>query len=194
MRPSRITIFFAGLLVGAVLVAVFVLHDFTVYEPLVEFDKTPIPQFSGPVLGKSKAVFNSESFKGKVWVICAWSSWAPDASNRWASFMTIPKKYRNQIIGLNYRDKGQDAFFFLKKNGTPFLLSVYDPEGIIAYDLYIKALPEILVIDNQGHVAHRQYGWLEGNDWKEKIEPILLALEAAQAKNKITNETRSLVD
>lgn len=188
MRPRSITIFTAGLILCAVLVAVFMLHNFTVYEPHLEFDKTPIPNFKGPVLGISKSIFNSESYIGKVWVICIWSSWAPNGSNSWANLLNIPEKYRNLMIGLDYRDKEQDASNFLKKNGTPFLLSVYDPEGIIAIDLYVKGIPEILVIDKQGHVALRHVGWLEENEWKEKFEPILRNLEAAQVNPALNSD------
>ena len=53
------------------------------------------------------------------------------------------------VFGLNYKDKREDALPWLKRNGDPYQLSVYDAAGRIGIDYGVYGVPETYVIDKQ---------------------------------------------
>ena len=77
-----------------------------------------------------------------------------------------------QIVGLNYKDSNNKASAWLQKHGNPYILSIYDPRGDLAFDLGVTGAPEsYLVIDNQV-VAHIQ-GEMTSKKWETIFYPLI---------------------
>ena len=54
------------------------------------------------------------------------------------------------ILGLNYKDKGDEAQRWLKQFGDPYQLSVVDADGRIGIDYGVYGVPETYLIDARG--------------------------------------------
>ena len=62
------------------------------------------------------------------------------------------------VVGLNYKDAREDALPWLKRNGDPYQLSVYDAAGRIGIDYGVYGVPETYVIDQRGVIRYKHIG------------------------------------
>ena len=76
-----------------------------------------------------------------------------------------------EIIGLNYKDTDAKANAWLEKHGNPYLFSMYDPRGDLAFDLGVTGAPESYLLINNKVVGH-----IQGEMNQSKCESIFLPL------------------
>jgi cytochrome c biogenesis protein CcmG/thiol:disulfide interchange protein DsbE len=63
-----------------------------------------------------------------------------------------------RLVGLNYKDKTENARRFLGTFGNPFAAVGTDPSGTIAIDWGVYGVPETFVIGPDGRVRFKQVG------------------------------------
>ena len=71
--------------------------------------------------------------------------------------MDLAKSRVVPVIGLNYKDKPQEAKAWLKQFGDPYMLSVMDQDGRVGIDYGVYGVPETFVIDRAGVVRYKQH-------------------------------------
>ena len=76
------------------------------------------------------------------------------------------------IIGLNYKDSDLKANAWLEKHGNPYLFSIYDPRGDLAFDLGVTGAPESYLIINNQVVSHIQ-GEMNQGKWNSIFLPLI---------------------
>ena len=91
--------------------------------------------------------------------------------------MELSKKGVLPILGLNYKDKGEDAQRWLKQYGDPYQLSVVDAEGRIGIDYGVYGVPETYLIDAEGVIRYKQTGPVTAAILEQKILPLAMALK-----------------
>ena len=82
------------------------------------------------------------------------------------------------VVGLNYKDSREDALPWLKRNGDPYQLSVYDAAGRIAIDYGVYGVPETYVIDRKGVIRYKHIGPLTPEIAQKKLQPLVKELNA----------------
>ena len=87
-------------------------------------------------------------------------------------FLTRLSEQNIQIIGLNYKDSDLKANAWLKKHGNPYLFSIYDPRGDLAFDLGVTGAPESYLIVNNQVVGHIQ-GEMNQRKWETIFLPLI---------------------
>ena len=80
------------------------------------------------------------------------------------------------VVGLNYKDAREDALPWLKRNGDPYQLSVYDAAGRIAIDYGVYGVPETYIIDQRGVIRYKHIGPLTPEIAQKKLEPLVKEL------------------
>ena len=104
-------------------------------------------------------------------LVNVWASWCITCLVE-HPFLTKLSDANIQIVGLNYKDSNNKASAWLQKHGNPYILSIYDPRGDLAFDLGVTGAPEsYLVIDNQV-VAHIQ-GEMTSKKWETIFYPLI---------------------
>ena len=104
-------------------------------------------------------------------LVNVWASWCITCLVE-HPFLTKLSDANIQIVGLNYKDSNNKASAWLQKHGNPYILSIYDPRGDLAFDLGVTGAPEsYLVIDNQV-VAHIQ-GEMTPKKWETIFHPLI---------------------
>ena len=63
--------------------------------------------------------------------------------------MYLKKRKNLEIIGLNYKDKNDNAKIFLNELGNPFELIISDKDGTIAIDWGAYGVPESFLVHNK---------------------------------------------
>ena len=91
--------------------------------------------------------------------------------------MDLSKKGVLPILGLNYKDRGEDAQRWLKQYGDPYQLSVVDADGRIGIDYGVYGVPETYLIDAEGVIRYKQIGPLTQAILDDKVLPLAKALK-----------------
>ena len=139
-------------------------------DALVYFEPKEFPQFDLQDLEDREidlAAFNGIS------LLNVWASWCITCLVE-HPFLTQLSKNEITVIGLNYKDSQLKAQQWLGKRGDPYLFSIYDPRGDLAFDLGVTGAPETFLIFNQEIIGHIQ-GELNQEKWQSTLVPLINA-------------------
>tara|TARA_B100000965_G_C19399861_1_gene672785 strand:- start:5 stop:526 length:522 start_codon:yes stop_codon:yes gene_type:complete len=112
----------------------------------------------------------TESLDG-IKLINVWASWCITCLVE-HPFLTKLSNTGIKIIGLNYKDIDTKANAWLQKHGDPYLFSMYDPRGDLAFDLGVTGAPESFLIINNKVVGHIQ-GEMSQSKWETIFLPLI---------------------
>jgi cytochrome c biogenesis protein CcmG/thiol:disulfide interchange protein DsbE len=132
------------------------------------------PHFDLPLLHAPDKRFSQKDMLGEVWVLNVWASWCPPCLVEHPVVTELSKSV--PVVGLNYKDQREDALPWLKRNGDPYRLSVYDAAGRIALDYGVYGVPETYVIDRRGVIRYKHIGPLTPEVANKKLAPLVQEL------------------
>lgn len=136
----------------------------------------PAPAFELPLLTAPEQRFSEKTMLGKVWVLNVWASWCPPCLAEHPVVSQMARAGIAPVVGLNYKDTREDALPWLKRNGNPFDVVVFDGDGRIGIDYGVYGVPETYVIDRHGVIRYKHIGPLTPEVVGQKIEPMLKEL------------------
>ena len=134
------------------------------------------PAFELPVLHQPDKRFTPADMRGKVWLLNVWASWCESCRDEHPLLVELQKKGTLPILGLNYKDKSEDAKRWLQRFGDPYQLSVTDIDGRIGIDYGVYGVPETYLIDAQGVIRYKRIGVITPAILQEKILPLAATL------------------
>lgn len=135
------------------------------------------PAFELPVLHQPEKRFSPADMRGKVWLLNVWASWCESCRDEHPLLVELQKKGTLPILGLNYKDKSDDAKRWLQRFGDPYQLSVTDIDGRIGIDYGVYGVPETYLIDAQGVIRYKRIGAITPAVLQEKILPLVAELK-----------------
>jgi len=133
----------------------------------------PAPDFQLPLLGDPQRSFSPRDMTGKVWLFNVWASWCVTCRDEHAVLSEFAKSGVVPVVGLDYKDKRDEASQYLTKLGNPYQLSAYDPQGRVGIDYGVYGTPETYVIDKQGVIRYKRIGPLTPEIIRTKIIPLV---------------------
>lgn len=116
--------------------------------------KTVLP----PLEGISLPGINSDEFIGKVTLVNVWASWCVPCREEHPVIVSLSKDKRLTIVGLNYKDKAENARRFLGDLGNPFKAVGVDTNGRAAIDWGVYGIPETFLVGKDGKIAFKHVG------------------------------------
>ena len=122
----------------------------------------------------SNKQFNSKDIieKNNFTLINIWSSWCAPCRSEHTILMTLSKKTDLNLVGLNYKDKKNNAIKFLDEMGNPFSKILIDPDGIISISLGAYGVPESFLLNNKSRIIKKYIGPLTSDNILEIIKII----------------------
>jgi len=139
------------------------------------------PAFDLPVLGQpgepAARRFAPSDMHGKVWLLNVWASWCESCRDEHPLLVEMSKKGVLPILGLNYKDKAEDAQRWLQQFGNPYQLSVQDADGRIGIDYGVYGVPETYLIDAQGVIRYKRIGAITPEILEKNILPLANSLK-----------------
>jgi cytochrome c biogenesis protein CcmG/thiol:disulfide interchange protein DsbE len=122
----------------------------------------PAPAFELPLL-LQQGQFTNKDFIGHVTLLNVWASWCFACRQE---HETVKQLSRDgvRIIGMNFKDKDQDAKAWLARLGNPYKVIAVDINGRIAIDWGVYGAPETFLIDKKGIIRHKVIGPLSDPD------------------------------
>jgi len=144
-------------------------------SPLID---KPAPHFQATRLDDPSQSVTPKDLLGKVWILNVWASWCEACQSEHPVLVDFSKTTTVPIYGLDYKDQRKDALAWLGKLGNPYKASLFDPEGRIGVDYGVYGVPESFVIDKTGTIRYKQIGPITPQVLRDKIVPLLKALDA----------------
>src|SRR5260370_36434614 len=124
----------------------------------------PAPQTALPALeglvndGTQVPGLDPAMFKGKISVVNVWASWCVPCHDEAPLFTELGKDKRLQLIGINYKDKPDNARRFLGRYGNPFGIVGVDGNGRAAIEWGVYGVPETFVVGREGTIVYKMVG------------------------------------
>src|SRR5262249_20881149 len=138
----------------------------------------PAPDFALPaVKGRSLGLAASD-LTGRVSLVNVFASSCLPCRDEHPLLMRLKADGTVPILGLDYKDKPDDAARWLDGMGDPYTRTGADIDGRVAIDWGVYGVPETFVVDARGRIAFKQIGPLRPADLDRTILPLIARLRA----------------
>lgn len=134
------------------------------------------PEFSLPLLDDPAVQRSVAQMKGKVWVANFFASWCVPCLAEHPQVTELSRSVT--VVGINYKDKKDDATRWLTRHGNPFATVIVDREGKVGLDYGVYGVPESYVIDKDGVIRYKQIGPITPQALQEVLLPLVKKLDA----------------
>ena len=122
------------------------LTNYNIYTPKINVEKD-IPLFSANLFESNVEVNSKEFFDPKkLYLLNIWSSWCVPCRDEHALLMDLSKNKNITLIGLNYKDRPDNAKNFLNELGNPYSQILVDETGTKAIEWGAFGVPETFLI------------------------------------------------
>ncbi|MCR4348200.1 MAG: DsbE family thiol:disulfide interchange protein [Sulfuricaulis sp.] len=135
-----------------------------------------LPAFSLATVADPARKVSRDELLGGAYLLNVWASWCVACRQEHPFLNELSRNKTVPIIGLNYKDKRQDALGWLGSLGNPYELSLSDSDGRLGIDLGVYGVPETFVIDKQGIIRYKQIGPITPEAWEQKLAPLIKEL------------------
>jgi cytochrome c biogenesis protein CcmG/thiol:disulfide interchange protein DsbE len=133
----------------------------------------PLPAFSLATVADPARKVSRDDLHGRVYLLNVWASWCVACRQEHPFLNELTSRKAVTIIGLNYKDRREDAMQWIGRLGNPYELSLSDQDGRLGIDLGVYGVPETFLIDKQGVIRYKQIGPLTPEAWEEKMAPLI---------------------
>jgi cytochrome c biogenesis protein CcmG/thiol:disulfide interchange protein DsbE len=141
-------------------------------KPAPDFALPPVPELVGrdgaPMPGVSRA-----DLIGKVSVVNVFASWCAPCRQEHPLLEELARSGKAQLIGINYKDKPENARRFLGTLGNPYDRVGADEAGRAAIDWGVYGVPETYVVDRAGTIRYKFIGPLSAESYRDVFLPQL---------------------
>jgi cytochrome c biogenesis protein CcmG/thiol:disulfide interchange protein DsbE len=137
----------------------------------------PAPAIQLAQLHSPEKPFSQKDMLGQVWLLNVWASWCVSCREEHPHLVALAKSKTVPVVGLNYKDKPDEAKAWLKQFGDPYLLSATDLDGRVGIDYGVYGVPETFLIDKQGVIRYKQIGPVTPESLEKKILPLVRELQ-----------------
>jgi cytochrome c biogenesis protein CcmG, thiol:disulfide interchange protein DsbE len=137
----------------------------------------PAPAFSVARLDDAARAISRDDMRGRAWMLNVWASWCAACRDEHPTLVNLSRAGSVPIVGLNYKDRREEALDWLGRFGDPYVKSAFDEQGHVGLDFGVYGVPETFVIDKQGVVRLKHVGPLTMDIVRTRIEPLLKELD-----------------
>jgi len=127
----------------------------------------PFPEFNLTEVNNSEQSLTKADFVGEPVLVNVWATWCPSCRQEHEQLLRIASSSKIKIIGLNYKDDRVAAQEWLQQLGNPYVMTIYDQDGMLGLDLGVYGAPETYLLDAQGIIRYRQVGVMTEQVWRD---------------------------
>ncbi|SOE16851.1 cytochrome c biogenesis protein CcmG/thiol:disulfide interchange protein DsbE [Hoeflea halophila] len=118
------------------------------------------------------------AIEGRLSLVNVWASWCVPCRQEHPILLELSRDPRVELVGINYKDKNENALRFLRELGNPFSAVGVDPAGKAAIDWGVYGIPETYLVGPDGTILFKQIGPFTLESLRDKLLP---AIEKATA-------------
>ena len=114
---------------------------------------------------RDSSIFTNDDFKKNSFtLINFWASWCAPCRIEHPQLMELSKENNIKILGVNFKDKKNNALKFLKDLGDPYEYLTRDSNGKQSVNFGIYGIPESILIDDKLTIIKKFVGPLTNQD------------------------------
>ncbi|MGV1786258.1 MULTISPECIES: DsbE family thiol:disulfide interchange protein [Agrobacterium] len=137
---------------------------------------TKAPALSLPPLeGSNLPALNDAAVKGKLTLVNVFASWCIPCRQEHPILQELAKDKRIAVVGINYKDKPDNALRFLGELGNPFAAIGVDPNGKAAIDWGVYGIPESYLVGADGTILYKKVGPFDARSVERDLLPAITA-------------------
>jgi cytochrome c biogenesis protein CcmG, thiol:disulfide interchange protein DsbE len=140
----------------------------------------PAPQFALPALeglnkdgGPVPGLGTADLKKGQITVVNVFASWCGPCRVEHPFIMELAADPRVRVVGINQRDKPDDAKRFLADLGNPYSAIGVDSNGRASIDWGVYGVPETFIVKGDGMIAFKKVGPISAESLQSEILPAI---------------------
>ncbi len=135
--------------------------------------QTSLPPVPGIVDadGEQVAGFEPAKLSGNISLVNVWASWCAPCREEHPLLMALAQDARLQIIGMNHKDKAENAAQFLSSLGNPYDLIGADINGRASIEWGVYGVPETFLVGPDGTVVFKHTGPLSEEIITQELMP-----------------------
>lgn len=141
----------------------------------------PAPAFSLPTLAAADTRVTPEDFSGRVWLLNVWASWCVACRAEHPLLNELASRDLLPMVGLNYKDKHDEAVQWLRQRGDPYSVVAVDADGRVGIDWGVYGVPETFIVDKRGVIRYKHIGPIDPKALREDILPMIERLQKESA-------------
>lgn len=137
---------------------------------------TKAPALSLPPLeGSNLPALTDAAIKGKLTLVNVFASWCIPCRQEHPLLQELAKDSRITVVGINYKDKQDNALRFLGELGNPFAAIGVDPNGKAAIDWGVYGIPESYLVGADGTILYKKVGPFDARSVERDLLPAITA-------------------
>ncbi|MFH1517367.1 MAG: DsbE family thiol:disulfide interchange protein [Pseudomonadota bacterium] len=110
---------------------------------------------------------------GQLALVNVWASWCVPCRQEHPILLELSRDPRIVLVGINYKDKNENALRFLDELGNPFAAVGIDPAGKSAIDWGVYGIPETYLVAPDGTILFKQIGPFTEDSLRDKLLPAI---------------------
>ena len=141
--------------------------------PSVLLNKS-VPEFNMVNLFNENEILSNKSIVKRYILINFFASWCAPCKIEHPLFFDIKKQYPNlYLLGINHKDKKEEAHKYLNSDGNPYDYVGIDNNGLVALEFGVFGLPETFLVNPKGIIIYKYLGPLSKKIIENEIKPLL---------------------
>ncbi|MEZ5440278.1 MAG: DsbE family thiol:disulfide interchange protein [Lysobacterales bacterium] len=133
----------------------------------------PAPAFAIENLRDPDARVDSAQLRGQPYLLNVFASWCAACRIEHPVLEAYARQGKVRLIGLNYKDRREDAIAWLQRFGDPYEAVAWDIDGRVGLDYGVYGAPETFVVDAQGIIRYKHVGPVSPDVMEQTILPLL---------------------
>lgn len=133
-----------------------------------------------PLEGSNTPALTDAAVTGKLTLVNVFASWCVPCRQEHPFLKALANDGRLTIVGINYKDRNDNALRFLGELGNPYKAIGVDPNGKAAIDWGVYGIPESYLVGPDGTILYKRVGPFNERSLTQELLP---AIEKATAAN-----------
>ena len=130
--------------------------------------------------GSERPALTTAAISGKLTLVNVFASWCVPCRQEHPILLELSKDPRVNVVGINYKDRNDNALRFLGELGNPFSAIGVDPNGKAAIDWGVYGIPESYLVGPDGTILYKKVGPFDAESFQTELMP---AIEKALSKS-----------
>jgi cytochrome c biogenesis protein CcmG/thiol:disulfide interchange protein DsbE len=126
-----------------------------------------------PLEGSQRPALSDAAIVGKLTVVNVFASWCVPCRQEHPLLTEIAKDPAVNVVGINYKDKSENALRFLGELGNPFAAIGIDPNGKAAIDWGVYGIPETYLVGADGTILFKKIGPIDETSLRDQLLPAI---------------------
>ena len=142
---------------------------------------TKAPALLLPALEGAKVpALSDAAVKGKLTLVNVFASWCIPCRQEHPLLKALATDPRLTIVGINYKDRNDNALRFLGELGNPYKAIGIDPNGKSAIDWGVYGIPESYLVGPDGTILYKKVGPFDTRSVTQDLLPAIAKAAAGK--------------